>query len=184
MKKQIFLALSFALLVVFGGCNKIKDAIKADVTLTMASINFEIPVTAQGSTVNITRSTSLEVDALIKQSAGSNFGVKNIKSLKITSCELTMLSESDASNSFGNLESCRLELSSSTSSNFTTLAEVANNPEGTSTTLNIPVNSSVDLKDYFNASDFSVKLSGKTRRATTKPLTCKAIIKYTAQVGL
>lgn len=183
MKKQIILGLALVGIMVSSGCKKLNDLVKANVNLTMSTLSFDIPVTAQGSLITTTASTSMDVDALIKQNAGSNFGIKNIKSLKVTSCDLT-LSNSDATNNFGNLSNCKLELSSSTSPNFTAVANLATNPDANVSTLSIPVDGNVELKDYFSAPSFSVRISGATRRATTKVLTCTAVIKYTAQVGL
>ncbi|WP_142602053.1 hypothetical protein [Solitalea koreensis] len=187
MLKQFKIA-SIALLTIIGlttsSCEKVKDLVTADVNLSMSTLTFDIPKTAQGSVAVTTGSTAMDVNALIKASAGEKFGVNNIRSLKITSCVLELNTAIIRDNDFSALQNVKVELSSNTNTNFVTLAEVASNPTTTASRLEIPVNSTIDLKDYFSASNFYVRVSGATRRATTEPLHCTAVIKYTANVGL
>lgn len=185
MKRNIFLALSlFALLAIVNtSCNKIKEAVKANIELSYADIEFTIPqITATGPATLASKDVYLNVDSIIKAN-NSKLSTSYIRSVYIKSCVVTMV-DGDANNNFSALESCKVDFSSNVNTNLYSLAEITGNPDVEAYTLEIPVNSSVNLKDYFNATTFSYFLSGNARKTTSKDIMCKATIRYTLEAGL
>ncbi|XZF12913.1 hypothetical protein ACTHGU_14090 [Chitinophagaceae bacterium MMS25-I14] len=182
IRSIILFCLAAGTAVMFQGCNKLKDAVKADVTLT-SDMTFDIPVIpSPGSASLATQGIYMNVDSTIR-AANSQLSADNIKSVKLKSFRLEM-QNGDNGNNFANLSACTVAFNSTAKSDFVTLAEITDNPDVTAYTLDLPVNSSVDLKDYFNSSYFTYRLSATARRATTKELTVKATIQYTVTAGL
>lgn len=185
--KKIFCASALLLalgLSVFSSCDKVKDLAKVNLNLDNADGEFTIPVLVTTGDVTLgTDDIYVNLDSMIK-AQNSQVSAKNIKEVRVKSCELT-LSNGDSKNNFSVLESCKLEVKSNTKAEFITLASVSNNPDTEAQSLNLPVNSSLDLKDYFlSANTFSYRVSGKTRKTTDKELNCKVLVKYTITAGL
>lgn len=176
------MCMAIALLFSFASCNKLKDAVKVNVAMQSADISFSIPPQPVGTQTLSSFTATLNVDSIIKANA-SNMGINNIKSVKITSCSFTLLN-ADATNNFGALSACQATLSSSSNTTPVTLAEISNNPDANSSSLSLPVNSSVELKNYFSGTSFYYTISGTTRRATTQTMNCTATVKFDVQVGL
>lgn len=173
----------FAFAVCLSSCDKIKDLVKVNVPMQSADISFTIPAQPSAGTYTLAEfSASLNVDSLIK-SENSSLGIENIQSVKITACTIA-LQNADTENHFGILSACRAELSTNNNSNLVTLAQVSNNPDTQSADLNLAVDSTLELKDYFSGTVFYYKISGTTRRPITKDLQAKATIKFDVQVGL
>lgn len=186
MKKIIyaFSALLLAGVVAFSSCDKVKDLVKVNFNLENASGEFSVPaLTAVGEVSLGTDDVYINLDSIIK-AQNAEVNSKNIKEVRLTSCEL-VLQNGDAKNNFSALESCKLQLASNVKPEFITMASVENNPDVVAYTLVLPVDNSLDLKDYFlNATTFSYKVSGKTRKTTDKPLDCKIVVKYNIVAGL
>ncbi|HEX6429619.1 MAG TPA: hypothetical protein VF008_18130 [Niastella sp.] len=171
----------FAFVVCISSCNKIKGLVKVNVPMQSADISFTIPAQPSAGTYTLAQfSTSLNVDSLIK-AENSSLGINNIKSVKITACAIT-LQNADTLNHFGVLSTCKAELSTNNNSTLATLAELSSNRDTATSYLNLPVNSSLELKNYFSGTSFYYKISGTTRRPITKDLQAKATIKFDVQV--
>jgi hypothetical protein len=176
-------AIAFLFLFVCTSCNKVKDLISINVSAQSSDVDFTIQPANAGTGDLSQFSTSLLIDSLIKEQAGKTYGLVNIKSVKLESCVLT-ISNSDDLNSFGNVSACSAAMSSNANTTMVSIAELTSNPETVTSTLNVPVNTALDLKPYFGATSFSYKLSGTLRKAITKTLNCKATIKYKIEIGL
>jgi hypothetical protein len=176
-------AFAFLFLTVATSCNKVKDLISINVSAQSADVDFTIQPAGAGTGVLSQFNTSLYIDSLIKEQAGKSYGLINIKSVKLESCVLTT-SNSDDANSFGNVSACSAEMSSNVNTTMVGIAALTNNPATVASTLNLPVNTTLDLKPYFGATSFSYKLSGTLVKPITKALTCKATLKYKIEVGL
>jgi hypothetical protein len=72
----------------------------------------------------------------------------------------------------------------STPNNYITFASKTGNPDTYATSLDLPVNSDVDLKDHFGSSIFYYNLKATARRATTTTLEGTATIKFDVEAGL
>jgi hypothetical protein len=184
MKNVLSLNLLFLLVSSFflTSCDKLKDALKVDVAMQTADVSFTIPPQQAGTQTLSEFITSLNVDSAIKAN-NSQFGISNVKSVKITSVRITLLN-GDGQNTFGALSDCKMDFSSNNKPDKVTLGSLSNNPDAAVSALDLPVNSSLELKDYFSAASFNYTLSGTTRRAITKTLECKATVKFNVQVGL
>lgn len=176
-----FVPAFFAFAVSLSSCNKLKDLVKVNVPMQTADISFTIPAQSSAGTYTLAEfSASLNIDSLIK-AENSSVGIKNIQSVKITSCTIT-LQNADTANHFGVLSTIKAELSTNNNSSLVTLAELSTNPDTQSSYLDLPVNSSLELKDYFSGTSFYYKISGTTRRPITKDLQAKATIKFDVEV--
>lgn len=186
MKKILFsivllLTLSISVLP---SCNKLKELAKVTLNLDNADGEFTIPIiVAVGDATLGTDNVYLNLDSMIKAQDNA-VGAGNIKEVKIKSCVLT-LTNGDAKNNFSALETCKMEISSNQKPDYITIASVTNNPDVAAQTLNLSVNNTLELKDYFlSANQFTYRLSGKTRKTTDKELNCKVTVQYTLVAGL
>lgn len=163
-------------------CDKVKDAIKVNIPLQQASIEFDITPVKAGTGTLAEFQARFDVDSAIKANA-SQFSAKNIKSAKLKSLKITTTNSTETDH-FGVLSACTAKLSSDVNSTWITIGEVTNNPDAVANTLNIPVNTEQELKDYFSGKSFSYILSGTARRATSTTLHCKATLEVNLEVGL
>lgn len=169
--------------LVLSSCSAIKDKLNIDIDMSSANVEFTIPIiTAAGSSSFGQTNIPVNIDSLIKAN-NAELAVGNIKSVKLKSCVVTMV-DGDAANNFSALESCQASFFSNTKTTPVTVASVSGNPDVEAYTLNLPVNTSIDLKDYFSASSFTYSLSGNARKTTSKEIHCTATIRYTLNVGL
>jgi hypothetical protein len=187
--KRLVLFSSMSLLLAccifsISSCNKLEDLAQINFNLSNAEAQFTIPVISAIGTADLgTATIYINLDSIIK-AQNSSLSVSNVKQVHITSCELTLLN-GDASNNFSALESCSLQMASNNQPTFVTVGSITANPDTEAETLTMPLNSTLELKDYFlNANTFSYKLSGTARKTTAKELTCKAVLKYSLVVGL
>lgn len=171
-------------LISFSSCDKIKDLAKVNFNLENADGEFTIPViVAAGNAQLSTSDIYMNLDSIIK-AQNSKLGADNIKEVKISSCDLS-LTNGDVDNNFSVLESCMLEIKSNTKTEFVKMANLSNNPDVEAQNLSLPVESSLDLKDYFlSATQFSYRITGKARKTTNKELKGKVLVKYTIAAGL
>ncbi len=186
MKKIIYTSVALLLLgfTVLPACNKLKELAKVNLTLDNAKGEFDMPELTAIGEVNLgTADTYINLDSLIK-AENSDVSANNIRSVHMKSCTL-VLTNGTAINNFSALESCKLEIKSNKKTDYVQMASVTNNPDVEAYSLNMPVDQSIELKDYFlNANVFTIKVSGKNRKMTTQPLHCRVELKYTLEAGL
>lgn len=186
MKKTIY-AIAALLMLGLGGfssCDKLKDLAKVNLNLENGDGEFNIPILAVVTEQNLgADDVYLNLDSIIK-AQDSKVGAGNIKEVRIKSCKL-ILSNGDSANNFSALESCTLDIKSNTKSDFVRMAGITNNPDVAAQELSLPVESSLDLKDYFmSANQFTYRISGKNRKTTDKELKCKVLVQYNIVAGL
>lgn len=186
MKKIMYTVAAFLLLgsLSFMSCDKIKELAKVNFNLDNADGEFTIPIIISVGEQSLgTDDIYMNLDSIIK-AQNSQVGAANIKEVKLKSCELS-LSNGDSKNNFSALESCTLDIKSNVKTEYVRMAGTTSNPDAESQTLNLPVESSLDLKEYFlSANQFSYRISGKARKTTDKELRCKVLVKYTIVAGL
>jgi|SRR5581483_5104794 len=182
MKTRFSLVCLFACFAfgIFSSCNKLKDAIKFNIPLQTADVNFTISPQQVGTQTLAGFQVGVNIDSILK-AENSSLSLSNIKSVKITSCTITAQNATNTDN-FANLSACQFSLAGS-SNTYTTIASVASNPDTYAATLTIPV-SDVELKDYFTSTLLKYQLSGTVRRATTTTLNCTATVKFNIEAGL
>jgi hypothetical protein len=171
-------------IVGFSSCDKLKDLAKVNFDMDNADGEFSIPIITSIGEQNLgTDDFYMNIDSTIK-AQNSEVGSANIKEVKIKSCELS-LTNGDSKNNFSAFESCTLEIKSNAKSTFVKMAGTSSNPDVEAQTINLPVESTLDLKDYFvNGSQFTYRITAKTRKKTDKELKCKVMVKYNIVAGL
>ncbi len=187
MKTQIakiasFFALSCITMLGMNSCSKLANNLKYDLNMQTATVNFTIPpcsntsISLAGSETNY-----YNIDSFIKANTMGTMGVANISSAKIQSCSITLLDPKPNLN-FANFRTCS---GGFYSDGYTTPYDVSitNNPDVYATTLELPVDTSADLKGYLtNAHKFTYTLSGNLRRPTTDSIHCTATFSFKVHV--
>jgi hypothetical protein len=182
MRKLFMLAVG-TVMIGLVSCDKLKELAKINVGAQSQDVEFNIPVVSGAGEQNLAgANVYLNIDSIIK-ATNSSVGVNNIKSARVTAVSITVL-EPDSANNFAVVEACKVLLSSDTKPEQVTIAEMNGNPDEYKTTVDIPLNSSVDLAEYVKGNSYSYTLWAKTRRGTTKEVKCKATISYDLTVGL
>lgn len=184
MKKIILSAGIFCMLVmVLNSCNKIKEALNIDIDLNPDDIEFTIPIITQTGSQTISDvNVNIDIDSIIKAN-NDKLALSNIKSVKVKSCTITML-DGDVNNNFSALEAVNIQFQSNVNATPVTVVDLTNNPDVEAYSLTVPINTTVELKEYFKANTFSYRILGNARKTTNKEIHCKASIKYSMNVGL
>lgn len=183
MKKKFLFLFMLGTSVALTSCDKIKEATNQDVTITPEAVNFTIPIITNTAAVTKIGEFSLNVDldAKIKEKA-SKFGIKNIKSIKVSSVTVS-LNNSDDNNNFGNMETLEGSISADNQTSQVAV-KVANNPATAASTITLPANGNIELKSLVTGANIKYTFNGKMRKATTKALEARATVKYELVVGL
>src|SRR5687768_1471419 len=106
--KKTFKALTVATVVLitlsFQACDKLKDSVFPTIENDDLSLEFTIPVApvAIEDTLELT-SVHFNIDSLVKAVTGNTFSITNVNSITVKDVEWTLLN-SDAQNSFQNLD--------------------------------------------------------------------------------
>jgi len=116
------------------------------------------------------------MDSIIKSQTGDAFSLEDIESINVQECKLTILNP-DTENNFANFEEGQVFFNTNTNPTPLIIAS-GPNPDVYSDSWLIPVDASVNLKPYLLGTQLNYNISGKARRATTKPLNCKLSVKF------
>jgi hypothetical protein len=184
MKKNFLLALSGVVCVAaisLSSCSKISNLLKKDLDMQTTTVDFVIPPTpASGDVLSGSQTTFYNVDSFIKASTANQLGVANITSAKIKAVRITINNASAALN-FANFETFSGAVhSDANTTDF--IVRIPSNPDTYAAVLDLPVDSTVELKSYLNATRFTYTLSGKLRRAVTDSVRCTASFTYSVKV--
>lgn len=187
MKINKFLSLVFLCAAIGSSlqfsCDKVKEKLSVNVGLNETEITFDVPARPLAGSTDSTYSEiyTINLDSLIKAES-DELGVHNIRSVKINSCQLTLLNP--GIKSFADMEFCKLELSPGNTDMWTTLAQININADQPTTTISVPVNSEVNLKDYFTTDQLQYRIVSKNRNSIATASRIKAAISFTLKVGL
>jgi hypothetical protein len=187
LKQKMLVLLAIAgFAMTFASCDSIASLIKVNVPMTTPGLVFAIPIASAG-TDNADFTYAINVDSLIK-SYNSSLGVGNIQSVEVDSFKLTLSGSGatgpDGSNNFQNIDSASATFASNGNTSPLVIATIASNPDTYATSLTIPVNSTIDLKSYFNATIFYFSLHSRLRTALTKSLECTASAYFKIKTSL
>lgn len=185
MKRNFVLSTVVVLVasIVLSSCSALKKKLNIDIDMTSSDVEFTIPIiTATGNSDMGQQTISVNIDSIIKAN-NAELAVKNIKSVNLKSCTVT-LTDGDGQNNLSALQSCSASFYSDTKADVVQLASITDNPDVEAYSITLPVNTSIDLKDYFGATSFTYHLTGTARKTTSKELHAKATIRYTLNVGL
>ena len=180
MRRKIVLCavLAISTSLIYSSCSKIAALIRAQaISFTATDLTFNIPVTTDTATVTSIGSGTFtyNIDSLIRAQTANQLGLANIDTFTLTSCTLTVQNPDD-NNNVANFESA----------NPANMGSISNNPDVYGTTLNVPVNASVNLTTYVSPSGvttFNYSVTGKARRATTKVLNVAMHVTYNIHVS-
>ncbi|RRN76321.1 hypothetical protein EIM50_25285 [Pseudoxanthomonas sp. SGD-10] len=165
-----FLALAF---ISFSSCDKVKDAIQADVDITPNSVTFEIPAITTTEEQVIAGAENISALDLAKY--------KGLKSVVVKSIKVELLEQNPSAN-FKALEKISVELASGSTTKV--LATKTNNDfETNQYSLELPINGTFDIKDLVKNS-FSYKITGKAKHTTMQSVPAKLTVVYTVKFGL
>lgn len=163
-------------------CDKVKEAIRVNVPVTMNVDMIIPPVSETGSNIVLKETTTeINIDQLIKD-ANSELGAENIRSVSVESVSLSINEDSQFDpDNLTALHSASIALSSGVKAEWEKIAEV-NDPADPYQT-DIPV-IAADLKPYFNTDAFNYRLEIVASRQTTHELHATARIKFIIKAGL
>ncbi len=176
------LAITFGAIAMFQSCGKIAGLLNFNLNMQTESVNVTIPVTNDTSGI-ITVGPSVSyfnVDSFIKSQTGNQFGAANIASLKLRSVVFTLNNADLTTNNFSSFQSVAASFSSNTNSTPYNV-NIANNPDVFSSTLNVPIDTTIDLKTYIG-NQYNYSVTGRLRHGTTKPLDCTVTFTFSVNV--
>jgi len=190
MRRKIVLCavLAISTSLIYSSCSKIAALIRAQaISFTATDLTFNIPVTTDTATVTSIGSGTFtyNIDSLIRAQTANQLGLANIDTFTLTSCTLTVQNPDD-NNNVANFESAAGSFYTSANANPANMGSISNNPDVYGTTLNVPVNASVNLTTYVSPSGvttFNYSVTGKARRATTKVLNVAMHVTYNIHVS-
>jgi hypothetical protein len=173
-----------ALSTLFTSCDKVKDLVTINVPLQTADVKFTIEPVAAGNIQHATFQWGINIDSVLKKE-NADLGIGNIKKVKVKSITLNLTNATQTDN-WASFSAAEAGFASNAISpiSYITFASKASNPDTYATTLDLSVNSDVDLKDHFGATIFYYKVSATARRATTTALEGTATIKFDIEAGL
>ena len=181
--KKLLIA-SLVIIVGFTSCSKIiGDLVSKFLSMQTVDAQFTLPIITDVTNTQSYGPTSsyVNVDSFITAYSSGNYTIKNVKSAHMQSCTISIDSP-DNKNNFANLESCEVDLNSDVNTTVIHPATITNNPDVFAGTINIPVDSTIDMKGYLNSKQFNYTIKAKMRRATTKSLNCTIHIKMNIEV--
>lgn len=180
MRKKITGITLIALFITLGlaSCDKLKEKLFTAFITNSADMDFTVNVINTIDTRSDIGSmtTNMNIDSIIKAETGDAFSLKDIKSINIEECKLTVLNP-DATNNFANFEEGWLVFNTNAGAAPIQIA-TGLNPDVYSDTWYLPVDKTINLKDYLGGNTLAYIVAAKARRVTTKKLDCKMAIKF------
>lgn len=179
MKKINLLILAIVLIL---SCNKLKELASTSFNFNDDSAEFTIPAS---TTTSFSKSETfrMNLDSLIKAN-NAELAVSFMKTLSINSIDVTLV-DPDSSNNLANISACTVSFSSNVNLTPIQIGALASNPDVYKTTMNIPVNASVDVKEYAKtATTFNYTLAGTLRRPLVRDVKCRVKVNYKLTAGL
>ncbi|RKD12389.1 hypothetical protein BCY91_12120 [Pelobium manganitolerans] len=173
--KILFLSVAVMTFISLSSCNKIKDAIHADVDIDQASIDITIPPIATTEEGKIAGADNISAVDLSEY--------KGLKSVTLKSIKVE-LKEQDPEANFKALEKVSVEISSA-GLETKVIAGATNTDFVTNKyTLNIPVSgANIDIRNFVK-NTFSYTIKGKAHSKTTKAIPATITAVYTVRFGL
>lgn len=189
MKKNLLLLGAIAMGVAFNSCNKLEEQISQTLTWDGVTVTIDIPpTTASGTNTTFgTASFNYNFDSFIKDKTGNALGLSNVKEFKLKSCKLTILNPNTAgTNSFGAFSDASASFFTSTKPTSVVLGEVHGNPATFALELNLPINTTTDMKQYLPDSGpvtISYTLDGTMRYTPPDTTKIKIDVTYDLKVS-
>jgi len=173
--KTSFIGAILLAFVSLSSCDKVKDAIQADINYTAATITFPIEKIPDGpyTEKKLAGSDNLSALDLSKYSGIKSIHVKSIK---------VKLKNGDENSNFKSLKKVQIKIVSG--SKEALLASYTNESFNDLYEIDIPVTGTeVDLKSFVT-SNFSYELLGEAKAPTAKKVDAELVAEYTLKFGL
>lgn len=178
--KKLLLSVCSLVLVFVSGCDKIEDKI-VDVNLETPKIGFSF---MEGTLPKDLLISSWNFENGIRAETNGRYGLRSVKSLKLTSCILELRDFSE--NDFSAAESLRIEIVNPLDPiglDNRVIAELTDGFDAGKQTISIPIKGDLELIQYLLVGGSTVlKLYGKNRK-DTEGVSCMMSIKYVVKVG-
>jgi len=187
MKKNHLIAMSaiavtLSTIILFQSCTKIANLLNFNLSMQTETVNVTIPVTSDTSgTITVGPTvTTFNVDSFVRAQTGNQLGAANINSVKLNSVIFSLNNAGISTNNFRDFQSVSASFTSNTNSTPYSIS-IANNPDVYATVLNVPVDTTVELKSYIG-NTFNYTVTGKLRHPTTIPLQCTIAVTFSVNV--
>jgi hypothetical protein len=181
MKKTIQTLALFGGLCAFGltSCDKIKDDLFPAFEAQIGEVAVTIPITVMGAESTASGTVPFNLDSTIKAYTENAFSISHLNSVKIKDLNVAIIN-GDNLNDVSNFETVTLKLASNTNTTPAVIvsAPIPNTP---ATDINIDAANSPDLKEYLVGDRLTYTLTGKARKATTKPLQARLSVTLTVK---
>lgn len=177
---MIFLAAA----TILAACSKGNEHLSRDVYTPLTTVTFNMPAVTQvdSSQTILEVETPLNLDSIIKNTAGANYGISDIKSIKLRSLRLDVV-DFDTTYNFRLVDSLQVRLRND-GDTTARLAQTISNLDFSSQTLNPALSTQQpELQSFFRNSSFLYLLTGRMRRVTTKPFRVNMTTQYKITVG-
>jgi hypothetical protein len=184
MKNSKVLSIILPVVSIIYACSKGNEHLSRDLYTGLIPITFDIPAIANpDSPKTITEfSAPLNLDSIIKSTAGGDFGAADIKSIKLRSLSMAVVNF-DTTYNFRLIDSLQLRLRAGTDTTQI-LAQAISNPDVSSQTLNLPLSATQpELKKIMNTPGFVYRITGRIRRPTTQAFKASITAQYKITVG-
>lgn len=184
MKKTILCAIAIASSAFFStSCEKIKEIVNVDVPLTF-DYTITIPASPLATDVEIpTVSVMTNVEEIIKDYTKES-KIGEIRKVYFSTATVEVLEESRyEDDNLTSISSFVLNMNSTSKSQWTSLVNLDSTPTDPYE-LELPVNTTIDVKDYFFANDFSFNGTVGMTKSTTKDIKCKMKVKVKINVSI
>jgi hypothetical protein len=165
-------------------CSKGNEHLSRDLYTPVRAITFDVPAIATPTkTKGIAEfSANLNLDSIIKGTAGSDFSVADIESIKLMSMKMDVITF-DTTYNFRLIDSMQVKLKAGIDTT-TFLARVISNPDVSSQTLNLPLSTlQPDLKTILKVPGVTYSVTGKIRRPTTQAFKASLTAQYKITIG-
>jgi hypothetical protein len=179
MKKINLLILATVLIL---SCNKLKELVSTNFNFNNDTAEFVIPASSSTS-YSKSETFRMNLDSLIKAN-NAELAISFMKTLTINSIDVTLV-DPDSLNNLANISSCTVSFSSNVNPTQVQIGALSSNPDAYKSTMNIPVNTSIDVKEYAKtATSFNYTLAGTLRRPLVRDIKCRVKVNYKLTAGL
>jgi len=184
MKKTKAAMILLAAASVFAACSKGNEHLSRDLYSPLTTVTFNMPVIteiAKSQTI-VEFETPLNLDSIVKNTAGADYSVSDIKSIKLRSLRLDVV-DFDTTYNFRLVDSLQVQLRNGQDTTAR-LAQTISNPDFSLQTLNPTLSAQQpELQRFFRNSSFLYVITGRMRRVNTKPFRINMTAQYKITVG-
>lgn len=184
MKKTKVAMIFLAAASIIVACSKGNEHLSRDVYTPLTTVTFNMPTITQADTSQtiLELEQRLNLDSIIKSTAGTNYGVSDVKSIKLRSLRFDIV-DYDTTYNFRLVDSLQLYIRNGLDTT-TRIAQTISNPDFSSQTLSPTLSAQQpELQSFVKNSSFLYLFTGRMRRETSKPFRVNMTTQYKITVG-